>query len=118
MAMKSPDQCHVDGCDRTAAASVARDDLPGSLRLCATHLEDFRQNNVGWMIDWSKEAADPTSVVIPVMASVGFSEPAAVQTTEAQQVPGRSPLKSLLQLPGRAVQRMEARAAARRKNHP
>jgi hypothetical protein len=117
MAMKAPDQCRVDGCDRAAAASVARDDLPGPLRLCATHLEDFRQNDVGWKIDWSKEVAEPTSVVIPVMATVGLSGPAAVHTTEPQQVPGRSPLKSLLQLPARAVQRMEARAAARRKNH-
>jgi hypothetical protein len=117
MAMKAPDQCRVDACDRTAAASVARDDLPGPLRLCATHLEDFRQNDVGWTIDWSKEVAEPVSVVIPVTASVGLSGPVAVQVTPPQQVTGRSPLKSLLQLPARAVQRMEARSAARRKNH-
>jgi hypothetical protein len=116
--MNSPDQCRVGECERSAAAAISRDDLPGPLRLCATHLEEFRQNNVDWAIDWSQGTPEPTSVSTPVSAAVGLSGPNPAQAIQTQQPAGRSALKSLLQSPGRAVQRMEARRVARRKNHP
>jgi hypothetical protein len=59
------ERCWVAGCDRGSAASVTRDDLPGSLRLCATHTEQFRQSSEGWVIAWPAGTPAPTSVTAP-----------------------------------------------------
>lgn len=59
------DRCCVAGCDRNAAASVTRPDLPGALRLCATHTEQFRQSSDDWAIAWAPGDAAPTSVTAP-----------------------------------------------------
>jgi hypothetical protein len=59
------DKCWVAGCDRGALASVTREDLPGSLRLCATHTEQFRQSSDGWAIEWPAGQSAPTSVTAP-----------------------------------------------------
>ncbi|MDP9074016.1 MAG: hypothetical protein M3N98_07555 [Actinomycetota bacterium] len=63
--MAEPDKCWVGGCNRWAAASVTRKDLPGQLRLCATHTEQFRQSSDGWGIAWPAGAPVPTSVAAP-----------------------------------------------------
>jgi hypothetical protein len=59
------ERCFVSGCDRGAAASLTRPDLPGSLRLCATHTEQFRQSSEGWGIIWAAGDPAPTSVTAP-----------------------------------------------------
>jgi len=64
-AMTEPDKCWVGGCGRWAAASVTRPDLPGQLRLCATHTEQFRQSSDGWDIAWAAGATAPSSVTAP-----------------------------------------------------
>lgn len=63
--MDGPDRCCVTACSRNAAASVTRSDLPGSLRLCATHTEQFRQSSEGWAIAWAVGEPAPTSVTAP-----------------------------------------------------
>ncbi|MDQ1393676.1 MAG: hypothetical protein QOF30_2653 [Acidimicrobiaceae bacterium] len=63
--MSDDDRCFVSECDRRAAASVSRPDLPGSLRLCATHTEQFRQSSDGWGITWPAGAPTPTTVTAP-----------------------------------------------------
>jgi hypothetical protein len=69
--MIAPDKCWVDGCARHAAATIVREDLPGPLRLCATHTEQFRQNSGAWNIVWERTAPEPTSVRAPDAAKVG-----------------------------------------------
>ena len=69
--MRLSDKCRVDDCDRQAAATMIRDTLPGPLRLCATHTEDFRMNSDGWTVAWEKASAEPTSVKTAGAASVG-----------------------------------------------
>jgi hypothetical protein len=63
--MSNDDRCFVAECDRRAAASVSRPDLPGSLRLCATHTEQFRQSSEHWGITWPAGAPTPTAVTAP-----------------------------------------------------
>lgn len=63
--MQAPDKCWVAGCDRNAAASVNREDLPGPLRLCATHTEQFRQSSDGWGITWARGEPAPSMVTAP-----------------------------------------------------
>ena len=63
--MSDVDRCFVAECDRRAAASVSRPDLPGSLRLCATHTEQFRQSSDGWGITWPPGAPSPSAVTAP-----------------------------------------------------
>jgi hypothetical protein len=120
--MTASDNCRVDECERLAAGSVAGNDLPGQLRLCATHMEDFRLNGAGWTVDWARDASEPTSVIVPVVnsvgTSVGFSGPRAQRSTESDQVTGDSGVKSFWQSPGRAMRRMRARGASNRKNRP
>jgi hypothetical protein len=118
--MNASDKCRVGDCDRWAAASVMRDDLPGPLRLCATHTENFRLSNVGWKINWEREAPEPTLVVARATASVRLDEPPGVTTpaqpTEHEQASGHPAWKSLAQLPSRTLQRIRAGVAARRKS--
>jgi hypothetical protein len=117
--MNTSDKCRVSDCDRWAAASVMRDDLPGPLRLCATHTGNFRQHNVGWTINWEGEAPEPALVVAPATMTVQLSGPPGVttpaQTAEHQQAPGHPALKSLAQLQGWTLHRIGAGVAARRK---
>jgi hypothetical protein len=63
--MNEVDRCFVSGGDRGALASVTRQDLPGPLRLCATHTEQFRQSSEGWGITWASGAPAPTTVTAP-----------------------------------------------------
>jgi hypothetical protein len=69
--MNPSDKCRVDDCDAHVAASVIRDTLPGPLRLCALHTEDFRMNSAGWMVSWEQRMAEPTSVKAAPAAPVG-----------------------------------------------
>jgi hypothetical protein len=66
-----PDKCWVDGCARHAAATIVREDLPGPLRLCATHTEQFRQNSAAWNIIWERTSPEPISVRAPDATKVG-----------------------------------------------
>jgi hypothetical protein len=63
--MTEADRCFVAECDRGALASVNREDLPGPLRLCATHTEQFRQSSEGWEITWPPGDPAPVSVKAP-----------------------------------------------------
>ena len=65
--------CQVDGCGRRAAASVVREDLPGPIRMCATHTEDFRMNGAAWTVTWSAGEAGPITVQAAPAAPVGRS---------------------------------------------
>jgi hypothetical protein len=69
--MNPSDKCRVDDCNAHVAASVIRDTLPGPLRLCALHTEDFRMNGAGWMVTWEKRLAEPTSVKAAPAPPVG-----------------------------------------------
>lgn len=73
MTFESPVMCGVNGCGRRAAASVVREDLPGPIRLCATHTEDFRMNGVAWTITWSVGETGPISVQTAPARPVGRS---------------------------------------------
>jgi hypothetical protein len=73
--MNPPDKCRVDNCDRNAAASIVRDNLPGPLPLCATHTEDFRMNSAGWTVTWEHTLAEPTSVTTGTPMAVGRGAP-------------------------------------------
>jgi hypothetical protein len=73
--MNPPDKCRVDDCDRNAAASIVRDNLPGPLPLCATHTEDFRMNSAGWTVTWEHTLAEPTSVKTAAPTAVGRMAP-------------------------------------------
>jgi hypothetical protein len=69
--MIAPDKCWVNGCVRHAAAAIVREDLPGPLRLCAAHTEQFRQNGAAWQIIWERTTPEPTLVRAPDAAKVG-----------------------------------------------
>ena len=72
--METADICRVEGCERRAAASVTRDDLPGGLRLCATHTEDFRMNGERWTITQGVPGTPPVVRPAP-LAAVGRTSP-------------------------------------------
>jgi hypothetical protein len=89
------DKCWVAGCDRGALASVTREDLPGSLRLCATHTEQFRQSSDGWAISWPAGSPVPSSVTAPGSEVLWAYRPGggsteAVTTAEAPERRGLS----------------------------
>jgi hypothetical protein len=69
--MIAPDNCQVDGCARHAAATIVRENLPGPLRLCATHTEQYRQNSAAWNIIWERSTPEPTLVRAPDAGKVG-----------------------------------------------
>ena len=69
--MIASDKCRVDGCARHAAATIVGENLPGPLRLCATHTEQFRQNSAAWSIIWERTTPEPTLVRAPDPAKVG-----------------------------------------------
>lgn len=69
--MVGAEMCWVDECDRRAAASVARDDWPGPLQLCARHTEDSRLNGERWTVTWDSVAATPSVVRPAPLAAVG-----------------------------------------------
>jgi hypothetical protein len=81
--MIAADKCRVDGCDRNAASSMIRESLPGPLRLCAAHTEEFRLNSPGWDIVWEASAPDPSSVRAPVATPVGHVGPRPAEVTQA-----------------------------------
>jgi hypothetical protein len=112
-AMATPDKCCVGDCERNALASVGRDDLPGPLRLCATHTEQFRQSSEGWVIDWPRDAAAPTSVTAPGSENLWAykrSEPSGPAEIPNGATPqGAGPLQ-------RTLRAIEDRLAARRKS--
>lgn len=87
--MDSPEMCGVDGCGRRAAASAVRSDLPGPIRLCATHMEDFRMNGDRWTITWDPVTGEPASMVAAPAAAVGRGPTVAGSTLPA----GSSPRK-------------------------
>ena len=62
MTVETPVMCRVDECERRAAASVVRTDLPGPIQLCATHTEDFRMRGSAWTVTWSPGETLPISV--------------------------------------------------------
>ena len=68
---ESPVMCQVDACERRAAASVVREDLPAPIQLCATHTEDFRMNGAAWTVTWSPGETLPVSVKAAPVAPVG-----------------------------------------------
>ena len=63
--------CQVDDCQRRAAASVLREDLPGTMQLCFTHTEDFRMNGSAWTVNWSPTESGPISVRAAPVGTVG-----------------------------------------------
>jgi hypothetical protein len=87
--MDVSDKCRVDLCDRRAAASIIRDNLPGPLPLCATHTEDFRMNGAGWIVTWDRTSAEPTSVKVAEPAAVGRGTPGVSRAPGLQNSPGR-----------------------------
>jgi hypothetical protein len=78
--------CQVDGCDRLAAASVRGDDMPGPIRLCFTHTEDFRMNASAWKVTWDPAGSGPVSVRAAPVAAVGRAAGSAAPS--AGPVPG------------------------------
>jgi hypothetical protein len=91
--MIAPDKCWVDGCARHAVAAVFRENLPGPLRLCATHTEQFRQNSAAWNIIWEPTTPEPTLVRPPDSAKVGrqvSGSDAALQSAEMTERPPES----------------------------
>ena len=91
--MVGGDKCRVDGCDRNAASSMIRESLPGPLRLCATHTEDYRLNSSGWNIIWDPTSPEPTSVTAAAVAPVGHFGP---RPTEPSVTGARPSLTSRL----------------------
>ncbi len=83
------DKCRVDGCDRRAAAAIVQDRLPGPLRLCATHTEDFRMNGAGWTVTWERTVAEPTSVKAAAPTAVGRSAPDRAGASWPHNTPGK-----------------------------
>lgn len=71
--MDSLGTCQVDDCARRVAVSVFREDLPGLIRLCATHTEDFRLNGVRWTVIWGPGETTPTTVRPAPPPAVGRS---------------------------------------------
>ena len=95
--------CRADGCERRAAATVRRDDLPGAIRLCATHTEDFRMNGERWTIRWDPITGEVASVIVAPPAGVGRGASGAVgggvpATPSSKKLAGR--LRSVLGRPG------------------
>ncbi|MDQ1357439.1 MAG: hypothetical protein QOF20_1209 [Acidimicrobiaceae bacterium] len=90
--MSDVDRCFVAECDRRAAASVSRADLPGSLRLCATHTEQFRQSSDGWGITWPPGAPSPTAVTAPSSDTLWAYRP-EVGTGPQQPPPSSDPVR-------------------------
>ena len=91
--------CRVDKCERRAATSVVREDLPGRIQLCATHTEDFRLNGSSWTITWSPSEALPISVQAAPATPVGRGS-SVTTSAKASTAPGWwGKLKT--QLPGR-----------------
>ncbi len=80
MTIQSPVMCQVDDCDRQAAASVRREDLPGPIQLCFTHTEDFRMNGAAWKVSWGSAESGPISVRAAPVAAVGRSPAASVES--------------------------------------
>jgi hypothetical protein len=87
--MDVSDKCRVDLCDRRAAASIIRDNLPGPLPLCATHTEDFRMNGAGWIVTWDRTSAEPKSVKVAEPPAVGRGAPGVSRAPGLQNSPGR-----------------------------
>jgi hypothetical protein len=114
--MTDEDRCFVSGCDRRAAASVTRGDLPGQLRLCATHTEQFRQSSEGWGITWPSGAPAPSSVTAP-SSDVLWAYRPPVHEPEPAPAKGEGGPLGRGGLPGRAASWIEARRANRHQSH-
>ncbi len=101
--MTDADRCFEAGCNRGIAASVTRDDLPGPLRLCATHTEQFRQSSEGWIITWPPGDPEPTVVTAPSSDVLWDYRP--TPPSEPVPVPGGDDAvrPGLFGLPGRAA---------------
>jgi hypothetical protein len=113
--MTEANQCFVTECHRGALASVSRPDLPGPLRLCATHTEQFRQSSDGWDVVWASGAPAPTSVSAPSSDALWAYRPepgtgAAVATPADDASRG-----GRVGLPNRAAGWIEAKRAGRRR---
>jgi hypothetical protein len=113
--MTNDDRCFVSGCDRGALASVTRPDLAGSLRLCATHTEQFRQSSEGWGINWPAGAAAPTSVTAPSSDVLWAYRPPVHDSEPGAKGDGGQPGRG--GLPGRAAGWLEARRSGRHRSH-
>ncbi len=114
--MTNDDRCFVSGCDRGALASVSRPDLAGSLRLCATHTEQFRQSSEGWGITWPAGAAAPTSVTAP-SSDVLWAYRPPVHEPESGPAEGDRGAPGRARLSGRAAGWLEARRSGRHQSH-
>ena len=112
--MTESNQCFVTECHRGALASVNRPDLPGPLRLCATHTEQFRQSSDGWAIAWPPDDATPASVTAPSSDALWAYRP---EPGSGNQVQSSADEPERRGIPGRAAGWIEARRAARH-NHP
>ena len=101
--MTDADRCFEAGCDRRIAASVTRDDLPGPLRLCATHTEQFRQSSDGWAITWAPGDPVPAAVTAP-SSDVLWAYRPAPPSEPPQVAPGDAGRPGLLGLAGRWIE--------------
>ncbi|MDE3203585.1 MAG: hypothetical protein KGQ66_05120 [Acidobacteriota bacterium] len=95
MTDQAPSGCQVDGCDRRAAASLRRDDLPGPVRLCFTHTEDFRMNGPAWTVIWGSSEHGPVSVVPAPAAAVGRA-PGVAADRSTSEAPAWTKVRSRL----------------------
>lgn len=112
--MTDAERCFVADCDRRAAASVMRPDLPGPLRLCATHTEQFRQSSDSWGITWPPGAAVPTTVTAPSSDTLWAYRPAAGSGPEPSAAPPDPSRRGVLGLPARAADWIETRRSGGR----
>ncbi len=111
--MTESNQCFVTECHRGALASVGRPDLPGQLRLCATHTEQFRQSSEGWSITWPAGDAAPTSVTAPSSDVLWAYKREAADDTATVAPATDAGRRGLPGLPSRAAGWFEARRASR-----
>lgn len=115
--MAQPNKCSVGDCDRNALATVSRHDLPGPLRLCATHTEQFRQSSDGWVIDWPRDAVAPSSVSAPGSENLwAYKRPEGTGAASLPNGSAAEPDRGLqaLKWPQRALRSIEARRKSRR----
>ncbi|MDQ6617754.1 MAG: hypothetical protein M3083_24130 [Actinomycetota bacterium] len=112
--MNEADRCFVSDCDRGAAASVSRPDLPGPLRLCATHTEQFRQSSDDWGITWASGAPAPASVTAPSGDVLWAYRPSNGNGPAQETLSADSAGRGRPGLSARAAGWIEARRAGRR----
>jgi hypothetical protein len=88
--MAQSPKCRVGGCPRNEAATIIGEELPGPLKLCFAHTEQYRQNSEGWKIDWDAGAPEPTSVFAPTTWAIAVAAPAH-ETSTGDSREGKGP---------------------------